>query len=383
MLRPTWAEVDLDAISWNVRQFKSLVGEHVKVLVAVKADAYGHGAVPVARTAIAAGAEYLGVATVQEGMELRSAGIDTPILILGYVPVEAADLIVQNDLSQAVYQAELVSALAKAAEDQRKRVKVHIKVDTGMSRIGIMNPNDVVELATRILQSPYLELEGIFSHLSRADEVDKTYTFAQYERWLRFISALEQAGISIPIQHIANSAAAIDLPEFHLQMVRIGIGAYGCYPSSEVKRENVKLRQALHLYSKIVRIEQLPPEYQVGYGGTFSCAEAARTCRIATVPIGYADGYSRLLSNQGTVIVRGQRVPVAGRVSMDQLMLDVSEIESAQVGDTVCLYGRMGDQWISLDEVAEKIGTISYEVSCALGKRVPRIYRAHPPETMV
>jgi alanine racemase len=371
-LRPTWAEVDLDAIRWNVRQFKSLVGDSVKVLVAVKADAYGHGAVPVARTCVEAGAEYLGVASVEEGVELRDAGIECPILVLGYAPLEAAPYIVEYGLTQAVYQTELVHALADAAARANRTVKVHIKVDTGMSRIGVLTPEDVLNLAKRILDRPSLQLEGIFTHLSKADEADKSYTYLQLDRWHAVIRTLEREGIQIPIHHVANSAGTIEFPEARFQMVRIGIGAYGCYPSETVDRTSVDLKQALSLYSRIVRLESIPPDYRVGYGGTYNFSQPRR---IATVPVGYADGYSRLLSNKAFVLVRGKRVPVAGRVSMDQLMLDVTDVPDVQLGDVVCLYGRQGDAFISLDEVASWMGTISYEVACDLGKRVQRVYR--------
>jgi alanine racemase len=376
-LRPTWAEVDLDALQWNIRQFRSLIGTSVKLLVAVKADAYGHGAVQVSKAAILAGADYLGVASVEEGMELRDAGIDAPILVLGYAPIEAAEYIVRYNLAQTVYQQELVAALAEAAEKLNKKAKVHMKIDTGMSRIGIITPDAALQLARQVLNRPSLELEGIFTHFSKADEADKTYTYQQLERFQTVIQTLERAGIQIPIQHAANSAATMEFPEAHFQMVRIGIGAYGCYPSAEIDQSIVELRQVLSLYSKIVRLEQIPQDYKVGYGGTYAISGPRM---IATVPVGYADGYSRLLSNKGEVLVKGKRVPIAGRISMDQLMIDVTDVPEVEIGDVVCLYGRQGREWISLDEVASAIGTISYEVACDLGKRVPRIYRMKQEE---
>lgn len=370
MFRPTWAEVNLDHISHNITEFRRNLPAGTQILVAVKANGYGHGAVPVAQAAIKAGASYLAVASIEEAVQLRQAGIDERILILGFTPPAAAAEIVKWRLTPAVFQLDTVEALAEVAEQQGVTVPVHIKVDTGMGRIGVQ-----AEAAAAFTESVAAHrgifVEGIFSHLATADEADKRYAKGQILRWEKLLGELEAKHIQIPLRHIANSAGAIELPEAVYDMVRIGISLYGLYPSREVNSSVVDLRPALSLKSKIVHLKELPHGAGVSYGATRVTRERAL---IATIPVGYADGYSRLLSGKAQVLVRGQRVPVFGRICMDQCMLDVTDVAGVAVDDEVVLYGKQGTEEITLDEVAAWIGTISYEVACDLGMRVPRHY---------
>ena len=369
MTRPTFAEIDLDAIEFNLGQIRKLVGPDVKICPAVKADGYGHGAVEVSRTVLDAGAEMLGVATVEEALELREAGIEAPILIFQCIFEDQIRELVRNDLSTTVCDGKFASALSKEARTAGKTAKVHIKVDTGMGRIGIP-PDDAVGLALELSKMPGLEIEGIFTHFPSADEEDLTFSRQQTEQFTQATQAIEAAGVQIPLRHTANSAAILNMPETYFDMVRPGIMLYGLYDSEHVSRE-VPLRQSMTLKTRIVFLKELPPGKTVGYGRTFTTSGSTL---VATIPIGYADGYNRLLSNRASVLVRGKRVPVIGRVCMDQTMLDVTDVPGVSVGDEVVLYGSQGDEQISIEEIAALQGTISNEVICAVGKRVPRVY---------
>ncbi|WP_018131432.1 alanine racemase [Effusibacillus pohliae] len=370
MIRPTWAEVNLANIAHNVREFRRILPVQTRLLAAVKADGYGHGAVQVAKQALAAGVSYLAVASVEEAVELRKAGIAAPILVLGYTPPEASRVVVRWDLTQTVFQSETLEALAQTARAAGKKARVHIKVDTGMGRIGLQ-AEEAADFICAAADREGIEVEGVFSHFATADEADNTYTERQIARWKRLLAELEARGVRIALRHIANSAAAIQYPEMAYDMVRIGISLYGLYPSKQVDRSKVELRQALRLVTKIVHLKTLPRGAGVSYGATKVEREQAV---IATLPVGYGDGYSRLLSGKAQVLIRGQRAAVIGRICMDQCMVDVTDVEGVSVGDEVVLYGGQGENFISLDEVADWMGTISYEVACALGKRVPRTY---------
>ncbi|HIC93204.1 MAG TPA: alanine racemase, partial [Anaerolineae bacterium] len=296
----TWAEIDLDAIAHNVRQLKRHIGERVKLMAVVKANAYGHGAVPVARTALESGAERLAVNRVVEGIELRRAGIAAPILVLGYFPPWEAEAVVRHGLIPTVTEREVASALAEAAGRLGKAVPIHIKVDTGMGRFGLL-PEEVVDFVQGLADFPNLHLEGLYTHFAAADEADKSYTRRQFGIFLDVLKRLEEAGVEVPIRHAANSAATLDLPETHLDMVRCGIAIYGLYPSAEVSR-SVPLRPAMSLKSRVARLRTLPAGSCISYGCTYITSSPTR---VALVPVGYGDGYHRLLSNRGQVLIRG------------------------------------------------------------------------------
>ncbi|SHF03433.1 alanine racemase [Seinonella peptonophila] len=365
--RDTVIEVDLDAIAHNVKEFKRHIGPEIQVMAVVKANAYGHGAVYVAREALAAGATYLGVSFVDEAIELREAGITAPILVLSFTPPEAYSLAIQHRLALTIYEKELLAPLQAAALAADQKVKVHIKVDTGMGRIGLQ-PEEVPDFLHQVQSESQIEVEGLYMHYSSADEADKSYT----QRQLRsFQAVLKEVGDSFPLIHSANSAAAIELPDQLHQMIRLGISLYGYYPSVEVNHQAVSLRPALTLKSKVIQCKQPPEGTGISYGKTFITSGKEI---IATVPVGYADGYNRLLSNSGVALIRGQRVPIVGRVCMDHLMLDVTSIGPIEIGEEVVLYGRQGQETIHIDEIARQLETIDHEITCALNHRVPRQY---------
>ncbi|MFC4766844.1 alanine racemase [Effusibacillus consociatus] len=370
MIRPTWAEINLSNIAHNVQEFRRILPPHTRIMAAVKADGYGHGAVQVAKRALAAGVTYLAVASVEEAIELRQARILAPILVLGYTPPTAVEHVVRWNLTQTVFQTDVAEALAKTAAAAGKSARIHVKVDTGMGRIGVQ-AEEAAAFISQLSGRDGIEVEGMFSHFATADAADKQYAEGQILRWKTLLGQLEERGMKIPLRHIANSAAAIEFPEMAYDMVRIGISLYGLYPSKEVNRSKVDLRQALRLVSQIVHLKILPRGAGVSYGAARIDREQAV---IATIPIGYGDGYSRRLSGKAHVLIRGQRAPIIGRICMDQCMVDVTDIEGVSLGDEVVLYGGQEKDFISLDEIADLLGTISYEVACDLGKRVPRVY---------
>jgi len=367
--RPVWAEVDLNRISHNMREIRRLVRKSCELMAVVKADGYGHGALPVARAALMAGASRLAVAIPEEGVTLRKDGIPSPILVMGSLWPEQAEVIVSNSLTATVFDLPLAQALSAEAKRQRKNVRVHLKVDTGMGRIGLF-PRDVVPFINQVLRLPYLEIEGIYTHFATADAVDKTYAYQQFGLFEKVIKEMKDAGIQIPLRHAANSAAILNLPESHLDMVRPGIILYGINPL-EGGSPSINLKPALSWKAKIAYVKRVPAGTGISYGRTHITRGSVR---IATLPLGYADGLSRALSNKGEVLIRGQRAPIVGRVCMDQCMVDVSQIEGIQVGDEAVLVGSQGRKRLSAEEVAQKIGTIGYEVVCNIGKRVPRVY---------
>jgi len=367
--RPTQAVVNLEAICDNISRVRKRIGKRRELMAVVKADAYGHGAVPVSRAAIRSGATYLGVSSPEEGGELREAGIDIPILILGLIPPEAAYKSVGLKLEQTICSLELAAALDQESWKASTRINVHVKVDTGMGRIGVL-PRNALAFVRRVRQFKNLNLTGIFSHFSSADAADKTFATRQLEIFIGVVREIEAAGIHIPKKHMANSAAILDLPQSYLDLVRPGIMLYGLYPSPHVRR-SIKLRPAMTLRTKVSYVKLVPGRTPISYGCTFF---TQKETRVATLPVGYGDGYSRLLSNRGTVLIRGQRAPLIGQVCMDMCLADVSGIKNSRVGDEVILFG----EELSADEVAENMGTINYEVVCGVGKRVPRVYVGEP-----
>lgn len=334
-------------------------------MAVVKADGYGHGAVEVSLAALSSGATCLGVALPEEGLQLRDAGVDVPVLVLGLIQPEEAYKTIDSGLEQAVSTVELADALDQEARKASTHIKVHIKVDTGMGRIGV-SPQDALELVRTISRFKNLDLTGIFSHFPSADETDKTFTKRQIEIFNDLVQGIEDAGFRIPKRHMANSAAILDLPESYLDLVRPGIMIYGLYPSMEVSR-SIKLKPAMTLKTDVIYVKSVPAGTPISYGRTF-CVD--RKAVVATLPVGYADGYYRSLSNQGSVLIRGRQVPLIGRVCMDMCMIDVTGIKDVRPGEEVVLFGENPP----VDEIARKIGTINYEVVCAVGKRVPRIY---------
>lgn len=370
LLRWTRATIDLGAIAHNIRELRRATHPASELMAVVKADGYGHGALPIARTCLAAGATRLAVAIVEEGIELREAGIDVPLLVLGAIDPERAPEIVANDLTAALFTPELAVALNAAAEQQGKRVRVHLKVETGMGRIGLPAGDALKSLTRLCLDLRSIDVEGAFSHLALADAADKSYAAFQRERFESALADIAAAGARLRFRHLANSAATIDMRDYHYELVRPGISIYGYFPSDEVRHE-LDLRPALSWTTRVAWVKQVPSETAIGYGCTFRTAEATR---IATLPLGYADGYPRLLSNRGEVLIRGRRAPIVGRVCMDQIMIDVGRIPGVSIGDEVTLIGSQGDQRITADDLAKAVGTISYEILTNVGRRVPRVY---------
>jgi alanine racemase len=365
----TWAEIDLDAIADNVRAIKEYVGPQVQIIAVVKADGYGHGAEQVARVALQSGASRLAVHRAIEGSALRQAGISAPILILGYtLPADAAD-IVRWELTPTVTTIEGALALAGAASTAGKRVPIHIKVDTGMGRFGLL-PEETLDFVRRVAALPGLCLEGLYTHYPVADKADTSYTRQQLAIYRSVLQALEDAGFSIPLRHAANSAATLALPETHLDAVRPGIAIYGLPPSNRVPA-SIPLRPALTLKSRVARLWTLPARASIGYGRTYTVPYPKP---FALIPIGYGDGYIRLISNRGAMLIRGQRAPIAGRVSMDQTVVDVSGIPEVRQDEEVVIIGRQGEEEITAAEVATWAETIHYEVVTRLAPRVPRVY---------
>ncbi len=371
--RDTWAEVDLDAIRANVKTFRRHIPAETAIMAVVKADGYGHGAVAVGREALAAGANALAVAMLDEALVLRRAGITAPILVLGYTPLDSVEEAQRRDITLTVYQADWVRAASERLEQSQatRPLRVHIKVDTGMGRLGVRTEAELLELVEAVQASPVLAWDGIFTHFACADEEDTAHVQQQHSRFQALLTSLREKGHTLPTVHCCNSAAAIAFPQWGYDTIRLGISLYGLYPSAYLKqRGDVRLKPALSLKTRIAHVKTPAESFTVSYGATYTAAAGEQ---IATLPIGYADGYSRSLSNRGFVLHAGRRVPLVGRVCMDQIMVRI-DAKDAQVGDEVVLYGGQGAEEISLDEVAEWLGTINYEVACKLSGRVPRVY---------
>lgn len=374
-LRPTRAIINLDNVEHNFREIKRITKPDVKICAIVKADGYGHGAIETAKMFLSCGAYYLAVAFLDEAIELREKGIRAPILILGFTPEHQFDKIVKYDITQTVYNYKSCEYLSEIAKKLGRKVKVHIKVDTGMSRIGFDADDFSIAEITKIFDLDGLEIEGIFTHFAKADEKDKSFTELQFQKFTSIINSLEKHGFNIPLKHAANSAAIIDLPYTHLDMIRPGIILYGLYPSDEVNKSKIELKPALSLKTMVSHVKTLPKGRFISYGGIY---ETKRTSLIATLPIGYADGYSRLLSSKAQVLINGQRAPAVGRICMDQCMVDVTDISGdINPGDEAILIGNMGNEAIIADELAKMMGTINYEVICGISQCIPRIYIKH------
>lgn len=365
----TWAEVDLEAISHNLRQIKKLVKPYGSgIMAVVKDNAYGHGAAEVACVAAGIPVQMLGVAAVEEAMDLRHAGIDLPILILCCILPEQAEEAVRYDAIQTVCDLSVCAALSKKADARGKQARIHVKIDTGMGRIGVRY-DEAAEFIMSVARIPNLIIDGIYTHFAAAD-TDRAFTQLQLERFKSVILDLEKAGIHIPIKHAANSAAILSLPESYFNMVRPGLIIYGQYPWGAPRE--VDLKPAMSLKTRVVHLKELPPGWSISYDRTYT---TKKPTVVASLAIGYGHGYKRKLSNRGEALIRGMRAPIIGVVCMDQCLCDVTHIPGVSIGDEAVLIGRQGEEMITADEVAEKVGTISYEILCDINARVPRIYR--------
>lgn len=365
------AEINLDALEKNFRNIRKKVPENVDIMAVVKADAYGHGAIECSRLLINAGASRLGVATIEEALELRRAGISEPILILGYIPEREIPCALAEDITLTVYSKETALKISNAAKEFGKYAKIHIKIDSGMGRIGFMPDEKGLLEVYETVNLPYIEPEGIFTHFATADEADKEFTKLQAARFTAFIDRLKEKGVSFPVIHAANSAGIIDFENLYFNMARAGIILYGLYPSGWVKKENLALFPVMSIKSVVSHVKKVPKGTPISYGRRF-VTEAESV--MATIPAGYADGYIRKMSNGGRVIIKGRFAPVRGTICMDQFMVDVTDIADVSLGDEVILMGGSGKNYISADELAKIQGSISYEVTCLIGKRVPRVY---------
>ncbi len=370
-LRPVWAEINLDNLAYNMQQIRR-VSKSKEIIGVVKADAYGHGALDIAPVLLENGADKLAVAVVSEGIELRRGGINCPIIILGFTAPSLMSDLLKYDIEQTVFSYDYAKELSRIAEKKRKVAKIHIALDTGMGRIGFFPNKESVEEVYKISKLPNVSIIGVFSHFSTADEKDKEYTKYQLDKFNNFYHSLKEKGINIKTRHIANSAAIIDLPETHFEAVRPGIILYGYYPSQEVDKRKIELRTVMELKTNIAHIKRVPSGHYISYGRKFkSCKESI----IATLPVGYADGYTRSLFNKGKVMLKDQFAPVVGSICMDQCMIDITDISSeVKVGDEVVLMGKMNKIKFDADDIAKVIDTINYEVICAISKRVPRVY---------
>lgn len=368
--RPTWAEIDLGATAHNVRLIKQIVGPRVAVMAIVKAEAYGHGAVEVARTALASGATWLGVGALSEAVPLRQAGIAAPIVVLGWTPDWLARQAIEHDITCAVIDLDAAGVFSRVAQEIGRRVRVHVKVNTGMNRLGLP-PDEAGAVIQRMAALDGLVIEGVFTHFSKADEVDPAYTRRQIAMFRRVLDQIEQRGINIAIRHAANSPGLLCFPESHFDMVRPGIALHGLDPSDDVPIPS-DFRPALTLKTLVSQVQTLPPGSAVSYGGEYVTRGEER---IAILPIGYADGFRRGPRHWGEVLVRGQRAPIVGRVCMDQIMINVTHIPGVTQGDEVVLIGEQSEDRIRTEEVAANLGTSNYEVASMIMARVPRIYR--------
>ena len=367
-----YAEISLEAIGHNIREVKKRLPEGVKLLGVVKANAYGHGAVPVA-SYLENQVDYFATATIEEAIELRENGISAPILILGYVsPSQYGDL-VEYDITQTIDSYAQALALEKEAARQNRKAKAHLAVDTGMTRIGFQVTEHDADEAAKIADLPHIELEGMFTHFSCADQEDKTYCSMQMEKYDKMTALLAERGVTIPLRHICNSAGIMEFDDHRFEMVRSGIITYGIYPSEEIKKERLDLIPVLSWKSHVIHVKEVGPGIGVSYGATY-VTEKPMT-RIATVSAGYADGYPRALSNQGCVLIHGKKAPIIGRICMDQMMVDVTDIPDVQVEDVVTLVGTDGDETITIEEIANPAARFDYEMLCDISSRVTRVYK--------
>lgn len=370
IMRPVWAEINLDTIATNTKNIKKLIGDK-ELIAIVKADCYGHGAVDVVPTLLENGASRLAVAMLTEATELRENNINAPIVILGYTPLYLGEELINYDIEQTVYDLDYAKELSRIALSLNKKAKIHIAIDTGMGRIGFLPCDDTIKIINEVYNLEGLEVIGIFSHLSTSDEKDKTYANEQLLKFKKVMTDLKALGIEIPLKHISNSGAIIDMPETYLNGVRPGIILYGYYPSKEVYKNNLSVKPALTLKAKIAHVKELHNDMYISYGKTF---KTNKKTTVATLPIGYGDGYPRALGENAKVIVNGKFAKIIGRICMDQCMIDVTDIENVKTGDEVIILGEEGKLKFNADDMAEALGTINYEILCKIKSRIPRVY---------
>lgn len=373
-----FAKINLDALIHNYKSIIENIDEHTQVLAVLKTDAYGHCAVPIAKELQNMPKLFgFALATAEEAFILRNSGITKPLLVLGYTFPEAYEEMIQKNITFTVFRKDSLSQIAKAVRklsttEHSYKAKVHIKLDTGMGRIGVTPDEDGVDFLKEALKYDELIVEGLFTHFSKADEEDRTYTLEQLEKYNYFVKlAKEQLGFEFALKHVSNSAGIIEYPEANMDLVRAGIILYGLWPSDVVSKEKVDLKPVLSLHSKIVFIKKVPPGTRISYGGTYI---TQKDTMVATVPVGYGEGYPRMLSNKADVLVNGQRCPIIGRICMDQLMIDVTNVKDVCEGDTVTLVGQDGAECITLEELGEISGRFNYEMACDFGKRIPRVF---------
>lgn len=368
-----YAAVDLDAVRYNMEQMHQKLSPDTKMMGVIKTDGYGHGAIPIGREleSLSYVSGYA-VATAEEAFSLKRAGLKKPILVLGYTFPLSYEELIRQEIRPAVFRSDSVRELAACARRVGQNARVHVKVDTGMTRVGIRPDEKGLRFLEELIHTEGIEVEGIFTHFARADEADKTSARKQLLSFLMFVQQIEtRLGCHIPVRHCSNSAGILELPEANLDAVRAGITLYGLWPSAEVSRDSISLKPVLSLKSQIVYLKEVEAGVPVSYGGTYV---TDRATTIATIPVGYGDGYPRSLSGKGYVLIRGKKAPILGRVCMDQFMVDVSRIPEAAQGDAVTLIGRDGDEEITMELLGDLSGRINYELACDLGKRIPRVY---------
>lgn len=368
-----YAEIDLDAICQNVSAMKKNIAKDTKILAVIKTDAYGHGAIPIAKELENMNDVFgFAVATAEEALDLRKNDIKKPILILGYTFPGNYEELIKNHISMAIFREDSLLEIAQVAKNIGQTASVHIKVDTGMGRIGVRPDDEGINFAGKILENVNLYLEGVFTHFAKADEANKDFTFGQIRKFNDFVKKIEDNyGYSIPMKHASNSAGIIDMKEANMDLVRAGIILYGLWPSDEVSKQKIDLKPALSLYSTIVFLKEIEEGTSVSYGGKFV---ADKRMKVATIPVGYGDGYPRSLSGKGYVLINGKKAPILGRVCMDQFMVDVTHIEDAKMGDKVTLIGTDLSECITVEELGELADKFNYEFVCGLSKRIPRTF---------
>lgn len=367
-----YARIDLDAIASNMEHMKQKLNPSSKIMAVIKADGYGHGAVQIAQ--MLENMDYIwgfAVATLDEAVVLKSEGIQKPVLVLGCVFPDQYMEMLKYDIRMNVYTEEMAESISQMATREGMTAYMHIKLDTGMTRLGFDTSAESVEMIARIARMQNVCMEGIFTHFAKADEIDKDFTKKQMKDFIWMTEKLKEKNVKFQYEHCANSAAIIDVPEANFDLVRAGISTYGLYPSEEVNKENVSLKPALALKSHVAFVKEIEVGTPISYGGTYV---SERNMKIATIPVGYADGYPRNLSNVGYVLIRGKKAPIVGRVCMDQFMVDVTDIDGVTFGDNVTLIGKDGNQTITVEELSELSGRFNYEFICDLGKRIPRVY---------
>ncbi|MBN9654973.1 alanine racemase [Halobacillus sp. GSS1] len=367
--RPTWAEVSMKTLRNNVKAFQKHTDKDCELMAVVKADAYGHGLLECAEVMIEAGADRLGVAIIEEALELRKAGITLPILVFGYTPKEAVPEAIDHDITLTVFTEEVLEKVNQEADQRESSMNIHIKVDSGMHRIGLKKAEDIIQLLEQNV-SPFVHVEGIFTHFSDADNEEPAYTEQQFDHFLSVVEEVEKAHGAIPTKHCCNSAATITFPHMHLDMVRVGVSLYGLYPAEHM-RESIPLHQVMSLKTKPVMVKTVHPGEPISYGRSY---EPAEPIQVATVPIGYGDGLPRSLSNQGNVVVHGKRAPIVGKVCMDQTMVDITAVGETGEETEYTFFGDRTEGHIPLQEIADQLNTIHYEITCQIGTRVPRKY---------